>query len=72
MIRYDYDKNRRQRKRRCESDNDLEVDQVPQSSSLNSTDMISTSIIRNSREHSYLSQENVVKGTRCRKTKKKK
>ena len=59
------------RKRKCVSNNDLEVEQVPQSSSLNSTDMISTSVIRNSREKSYLSQENVVKGKRSRKTKEK-
>ena len=57
------------RKRKCVSNNDLEVEQVPKSSSLNSTDIISTSVIRNSREKSYLSQENVVKGKRSRKTK---
>ena len=57
------------RKRKCVSNNDLEVEQVPNSSSLNSTDIISTSVIRNSREKSYLSQENVVKGKRSRKTK---
>ena len=38
---------------------------------MNSTDMISTSIVRNSRENSYLSQEIVVKGKRSRKTKEK-
>ena len=38
------------RKQKCVSNNDLEAEQVPQSSSLNSPDMISTSIVRNSRE----------------------
>ena len=57
---------KKQRKRKCESDN-LEVDQVPQSSSLNSTDVIPSSINRNSREISYMSQENVRTGKRSRK-----
>ena len=59
------------RKRKCVPNNDLEVEQVPQSSTLNSTDMIESSVIRNSREKSYLSQQNVVKGKRSRKTKEK-
>ena len=59
------------RKRKCVSNNDLEAEQVPQSSSMNSTDVISTSKVKNSRENSYLSQENVVKGKRSRKTKEK-
>ena len=54
------------KKRKCA---DLEADQVPESSSMNSTDVISTSVIRNSRETSYMSQENVVEGKRSRKKK---
>ena len=56
--------NKNKKKRKCA---DLEADQVPESSSMNSTDIISTSIIRNSRETSYMSQENVVEGKRSRK-----
>ena len=51
------------RKRKCVSNNELEVEQVPQSSSLNSTDMISTSVIRNSREVEQVPQSSSLNST---------
>ena len=44
----------------CCSNNELEAEQVTESSHSNSTDIISTSLIRNSFETVNLSQDNVV------------
>ena len=55
----------------CCSNNELQAEQVTESSNSNSADIISTSLIRNSFETVNLSQDNVVKGKRGRVQRKK-